>query len=154
NGSGKVLVFSGKSGRLLLTLEGTQTNGRMGTAVADAGDIDHDGFPDILCGAPLEGLTGRAECGAIHIFSGRDGHEMFHIYGETAGDQFGTGVTGIGDADGDGTPDIAVGAPFYDSSGDDSGLVYVFSGHDMSVYYRFSGIGPGDLAGQSIANTG
>lgn len=68
------------------------------------GDLDGDGKPEAIVGVPDEET--------VHVTSGEDGSELFTLRarGWTAS-RFGAAVTGAGDLDGDGTPDIAVAAP-------------------------------------------
>ncbi len=154
NGSGKVVIYSGASGRVIRTLEGTLADGRMGTSVADAGDVDGDGFHDIVAGAPRETEAARTRCGGVYLFSGRDGSLLFHVFGESADDQLGTSVAGVGDINDDGVPDVAASAPFYDAVGPRSGMVYVLSGVNGAQLRRLPGIAPDDQAGSSIAAIG
>ena len=100
-----------------------------GSSMAFIGDIDSDGVPDIV--------TGMRSVGAVHvILMNPDGtvKRTIEINGTSKtlrgpsladGDAFGRSVAGIGDLDGDGTPDIAVGASGDDAGGIDRGAVYV-----------------------------
>jgi hypothetical protein len=106
-----------------------------GAAVAGIGDIDGDGVPDIAVGATGDD-DGGAECGAVYVlFMNRDGtvkseQKISASAGGLSGpltsvDRFGGAVAGIGDLDGDGINDLAVGAYGDDDGGSDQGAVYV-----------------------------
>lgn len=100
-----------------------------GRSVADAGDINFDGYPDVLVGAPLDSAGGTTS-GSVFIYSGRTGELLWTRTGDNPGDLFGWSVDGLGDLNGDGASDIIVGAPLYDNGGlgqSGGGRVYVLS---------------------------
>lgn len=103
--SDQVDVFSGSAGAWLHTFSG---NGipEYGAAIAGIGDIDLDGRPDIAIGAP--GVITNS--GAVFVYSGTTYGLMFTLVG-TPGSRFGAAVAGLGDLDGDGRSDFAIGAP-------------------------------------------
>jgi len=120
--SGRVRVFSGASGALLLLLQPTYT-WDFGAAVANAGDVNGDGVGDILVGEPDVTFTGDEKMGHVFVYSGRDGALLWQLAGATHQDAFGTAVAGAGDRDGDGLAEIAIGVPGLDGSGTDVGGV-------------------------------
>ena len=84
--------------------------GGLGRAVAAAGDLDGDGYADVLAGAP----GGGPDIGSVYVFfggpSGWSGDPIV-IQTEAAGAGFGFGIFAAGDIDGDGALDIVAGAP-------------------------------------------
>jgi hypothetical protein len=109
----------------LLRIEGPVFGG----SFDDAGDVDADGYPDVVAGYP-------AEHGSAFVFSGYDGHTVHRFDGETGWDGFGTAVCGVGDVDEDGHADVAVSAPrTLDFLADKRrpGYVRVFSGRTGEV---------------------
>lgn len=119
--------FGGKLNRL----------NEFGTAIAGIGDITGDGIPDIVVSARGDRRTGSAT-GAIWLLAlNRDGT----VLGERrlgpgedgfpaplrGRDYFGAGLAHLGDLDGDGWPEIAVGAEGDDGGGDNSGAVWIVS---------------------------
>ena len=135
---GKTLVFSGKTGALLFDLQDpTETEGgRFGYAVAALGDINGDGFADMLVGAPGRDIPdedGIRHVGLCYIFSGKTGQAIRTINhpdfgGAEAGALFGSSVANAGDVDGDGVTDMIIGAP-------GEGHVFVFSGASGAQIY-------------------
>jgi hypothetical protein len=121
--TGLVLVVSGRDTSVLLTLEGTSLGDRLGTSVGGGGDIDRDGFDDIVVGAP--GFDGSAgpDSGITSVLSGQDGSLIFDLEGTSDGDAQGTAVAGLGDVLGSGRLVVATGAPGRDLSGTDRGQV-------------------------------
>jgi hypothetical protein len=136
NDAGAVLVWNGATGAELFKLTDTHTgSNRLGTSVSGVDDVNADGVPDIVAGAPFDdGLKG-GDVGSVLVFSGADGsiiHKMFDPNG-TGSDQLGTSVAGIADLTGDFVPDILAGAPNEDSGGGNNGAIFVFSGADGTV---------------------
>ncbi len=110
---------------------GDRSGDRFGSAVAWAGDIDHDGYDDFLIGAPgAVGLHGAA--GQVFVFFGRYGvfpaTPDLILSGEVSGDHFGFAVSTAGDVNGDGYADFLVGAPENDAAGLNAGKVYLYLG--------------------------
>ncbi|MBN1336400.1 MAG: FG-GAP repeat protein, partial [Deltaproteobacteria bacterium] len=94
-------------------------------------DVDGDGRQDVLIGAP-SASAGAEECGAVYLLYGPVlgwvglSAADARFAGEEAGDF--AGMVVAGDVDGDGLPDIAIGAPGQDAGGRDAGAAYVLYG--------------------------
>lgn len=145
--SGRAYVYSGRTGQLLHTFVG-QLSWQLGYAIADAGDVNADGTPDIIAGAPGSG-AGRAI-----VYSGADGSVLLTLSGAANGDFFGRAVAGVGDVNADGHADIAVGAPGNDAAGSNAGRVYVYSGADGSLIRTFNGPAASAMFGAGVARAG
>ncbi len=145
NPAGRFYAFSGKSGEALFTVTG-DVDEYLGMAVAPAGDVDGDGVPDVIAGAPrmLRG-TGKA-----YVYSGEDGSTLLVLEGENHNDAFGEHVFGPGDIDGDGQADLLVAAPMDETNGPTSGRVYGFSGADGSQLFAVEGAAIGNGFGSGI----
>jgi FG-GAP repeat len=87
-GPGRAYLYSGRSGRLLHTWEGTGANDQLGYGVASAGDVNHDGFDDVLVGAPGAGQ----DPGAAYVFSGRTYRQLRRYDGNAPGAGLGSGT--------------------------------------------------------------
>jgi hypothetical protein len=80
--------------------------------------------------------------------------EILELAGEAPGDRFGWSIAFVGDLDGDGRSDLAVGAPFHDTAGIDAGRVHVFSGSGAQVIRTWDGLAGELYFGHSIAAAG
>ena len=136
------------------TFSGDAADDSFGHSVSGAGDVNGDGFDDVIVGARLDGNNG-ASSGTARVFSGADGSILNFIFeGDSTGDEFGFSVSDAGDVNGDGFADLIVGAPTNDNNRIDlSGSARVFSGVDGSVLYTFDGDSPVNF-GSSVSGAG
>ena len=151
-GKGYAKVFSGADGSVLYTLSGLAMGDQFGYYVNDVGDMDSDGIGDIAVGAWQADAAG-IQSGQAFVFSGVDGAEI-HRFSTQAGDALGCSVGGAGDVDGDGVPDVIVGASGADDNGDFSGAAYVYSGATGSLIHSFAGRSEGDQFGNCVSGAG
>ena len=149
-------MLSGIDGAILYTFYGDSAGDRFGYSVAGAGDVDQDGYGDLIVGAPLDDDNGSYS-GSARVLSGIDGAILFTFLGDSAGDEFGGSVDGVGDVNQDGYDDLVVGAPGDDDNGSGCGSARVVSGPTALVPYRrytFLGDSVGDQFGWSVAGVG
>ncbi|MEO8478047.1 MAG: FG-GAP-like repeat-containing protein [Gemmatimonadota bacterium] len=137
---GKLYVYSGKGGNLLWTREGP-AGAVLGIGLEAAGDVNRDGVPDVVAGAP--GIN------TVFVFSGHDGRELLALRGDSIDGNLGAAASGIGDFDGDGHADIIASAPASSVNGEGSGQVYIFSGVDGHRLLTLAG----DSAGVNFGST-
>lgn len=147
--AGAVSVFSGADGSLLHDWFGDQFNDFLGRAARFAGDLDDDGVPDVVGG----GDTPTGE-GYVRAWSGADGSVLHQFAGQVFQGFVGSAVDGVGDVNGDGFDDFAVGAYAGDDAESLPGFVHVISGADGSVLHAWEGDDPADWFGISVAGPG
>jgi len=154
-GAGIVAVVSGVDGSPLQVWPGAQPFDRFGWDVANAGDLDGDGTPDLLAGAPrFFSFSQAIESGLSFapVLSGGSGAPLFTFYPETGcptciNPRFGWSVSGGGDLDGDGVPDLIVGE-MWTASAIYPGVA-AFSGATGGRLYNTA-----DLAGRVVGHLG
>jgi PKD repeat protein len=137
-GIGRAYVFFG--GATLdaiadLTFTGDGTRSSLGNYVSSAGDVNGDGYSDLLVSALLHD-AGGPDAGRAYVLIGGPGADAtadFVFTGEQAGDRFGVSVASAGDVDGDGRDEIIVGAYFNDATAGEAGRAYVISMTDPSA---------------------
>ncbi len=141
---------------------GEAAGDRAGAALAGPGDVDGDGLPDLLIGAPgragaylLSGAEQALDDSALDLTEA-----WLFLGGESEGDEAGSAVAGAGDVNGDGRPDLLVGAPQH---GDAAGAAYLVLGAARGENETRSladaqallyGEQAGDLAGCAVAGAG
>jgi hypothetical protein len=112
--------------------KGAAGGNELGRSCRLAGDVDGDGWADVIGGARYNDQN-AADCGMARVWSGRTGGILFNFYGTTVGEFFGHAVASAGDVDNDGLDDVIVGWPTADFGGQDKGRARVWSGTPFSV---------------------
>ncbi len=150
--TGSVFVYSGRTQALLWQFRGNGLESRLGYSVGGAGDVNADGYADIIGGAYSDN-TGAPAGGQAVVWSGRDGSVLWTFNGSFGGQYLGFSVAGAGDVDADGFADVVVGAVGDPANGFVSGTALVYSGRTGTQIWRFDGQGQ-DLQGASVAAAG
>ena len=160
-------------------LNGAVAGDGAGTSVTGAGDVNNDGFDDVMIGATGADPGSRADAGSAYVVLGAasfvqtmelsslNGANGVRLDGATAGDEFGLSVSAAGNVNNDNFDDMLIGAPGADPNGQSAaGSAYVvfgaanFSGAtDVSTLngtsgFRLDGVDTDDRAGQSVAGDG
>jgi hypothetical protein len=165
-----------------IRIDGAVAGDDSGSSVAGAGDVNGDGRPDVIIGAPEGDNAGRTDSGSSYVVFGQAspttvdlanlGSAGFRIDGAAPADFSGQSVAGAGDVNGDGLADVVIGAPGSLSNQASPGSSYVVFGKagttpvdlaslgsggfriDGATYYH-SGIsvaGAGDVNGDGLAD--
>ena len=132
---GRAVVYLGGGGGLASTpswtAEPNQVDARLGASVASAGDVNGDGFSDVIVGATLYDNV-QANEGRVWVYHGSAAgvaaSPAWTIEANQASAQLGTSVATAGDVNGDGFADVIVGAPLYEDDATDEGRAWVYEG--------------------------
>ncbi len=136
---GRVYVYHGSATGLATTpaaiFESNQANALFGSAVAGLGDLSGDGRGEIAVGAPNYD-AGQTDEGVVFVYLGSaNGPTDLGSIGlqvDQAAANFGSSVAALGDASGDGVPDLIVGAPNFDQGQTNEGVAFIFRGTGTS----------------------
>jgi len=126
-GAGKVYLYSGLDGSRLFSLQGEAAADGFGIGISDAGDVNQDGYDDLVVGA-WQHASAAPSGGKLTIHSGKDGSLLYSITGKVPGETLGFDTTGMGDVNGDGIPDFLVTSAYSVKNGFQSGRTLIISG--------------------------
>ena len=133
---------------LTATLYSYESFSEFGGSVGFAGDVNGNGYSDIIIGAPKMDNGMLLNAGAVFLYEGAGLNDFsipsstFGIYAES---HLGTDVSGLGDFNGDGYGDFAIGVPDYGFGGESEGRVLIYTGNQdfsFSSMYLTSSIIP------------
>ncbi|MBI5362767.1 MAG: VCBS repeat-containing protein [Planctomycetes bacterium] len=133
--AGRIAVYRGTKDGLesvAHSLDGTVAGAQFGASVAWAGDVNNDGYTDVIAGAPSFGSGPQVLAGRAQLFLGNAsttlGAAVWTFVGPDAGARFGSSVGSAGDVNGDGYLDVVVGAPGTHNGLSERGAAFVFHG--------------------------
>jgi hypothetical protein len=170
--TGRAYIFYGNSslnvlaGSASVVFTGNAAGDRFGNSVSSAGDVNGDGYDDIVIGSNANDSTSGAN--RAYIFYGSKsmtnmlaGSASVILSGNTAADAFGCSVASAGDVNGDGYADVIVGAYNAYATSSRNGRAYVFYGGSLganisanSANVIITGSSVNDYLGFSVASAG
>ena len=153
-----------------IMIESNQAYSEFGNAVAGAGDVNGDGYADVIVGALLYD-NGETNEGVAHVYYGSPSGIHLGIFTRIESNQiianFGYSVASAGDVNGDGFADVIVGAYLYDNGESNEGAAFIFHGssgginttpssliesNQVSAFYGSSVASAGDVNGDGYAD--
>ncbi|RMG18507.1 MAG: hypothetical protein D6729_06975, partial [Deltaproteobacteria bacterium] len=154
---GRVYLFLGSAAGLGLapdwTYEPDLSGARLGSAVAPAGDVNGDGYDDVLVGLPSY-TGGESNEGSVYLFlgsaAGLGAVPDWTYEPNLAGAKLGTAVASAGDVNGDGFDDVVVGAPGYTNGEAGEGAAFVFLGSALGLSSTPDWTAESNLAGAEL----
>ncbi|MBK9630413.1 MAG: FG-GAP repeat protein [Saprospiraceae bacterium] len=165
NNEGVALVYHGSASGINTTVaalvESNQANSQFGISVASAGDVNGDGYSDIVVGAFLYD-NGQNNEGAAFVYhgsiSGISTTTTALLESNQVGATLGYSVASAGDVNGDGYSDVVVGAYFYDNGQTDEGVAFIYLGSTLGISSTAATTLEGDQEnaryGYSVASAG
>ena len=144
------LSAAARAQSIVHTFHGVTASGYGGSSVDGLGDVNGDGYDDVISGMPFDDTLGYGS-GRARVYSGQTGAVLFDLVADSQGDAFGTSVAGVGDVDNDGRPDFAVGASSALHLGARPGMARVYSGRTGAILHTWYGDSHGDGFGRSVA---
>lgn len=155
-GAGTVQIVDPTNNTLFRTHTGEGLTHAFGSALSGGWDVDGDGTPDLIVGAPGYDVgTTFDNRGRAYVYSGATGTALYTMTGLATYDQFGYAVALLGDLTGDGRSEFAVGAPGASPGGNfAAGTATVHSGATGAPLFTYSGTATSEQLGAAVARVG
>ncbi|MBK8983684.1 MAG: FG-GAP repeat protein [Ignavibacteria bacterium] len=165
NSRGRAYVYqgsaSGLSDQANWITQSNQTQANYGASLSTAGDINGDGYSDVIVGAWLY-ETSNENAGKVYVYngspSGLSGTENWFTESNQADAFFGSSVSTAGDVNGDGYSDVIIGAEGYDNGEQNEGGAFVYLGSSLGLLVSPDWTGEGNQAdayyGSSVSTAG
>jgi hypothetical protein len=138
------------------TVEGSQASANFGYSVGTAGDVNGDGYSDIIVGAYYYD-DGEINEGAAFVYlgsaSGPSASPDWMVESDQSGASLGNCVAGAGDVNGDGYSDVLVGVYAYDDGQTDEGRAYLFLGGSSGLSTTPSWTADGNSIGANLGSS-
>lgn len=119
------------------TIDGQDKGATLGSSAGTAGDVNNDGYADIIVGAPYWNSTTSSEGGKAYVFlgssTGLNSTAIWNVHSPQGGAGLGAAVGTAGDVNGDGYDDIIIGAPDHTTSLTKPGRAYVYLGNAIGI---------------------
>jgi hypothetical protein len=147
--AGRAVVYSGRDGSVLWTFYG-MAGQWLGHSVAGGVDCDADGVSDLVVGMANESTIAPGN-GAVRVYSGATGLELFTVRGAGQRHRLGYSCGVAGDVDGDGHAEIIGGAPGAATLSGFAGYAYLISGANGAVLRAWAGTAGLDRFGYLVA---
>lgn len=136
---GSAYVYSGANGSLIHRFDGPVGTSGFGVKVSDAGDVNADGYADVMIHASGTHAGPFSFVGSVFVYSGFDGTQLYRFDGSSDFESFGFGISALGDLNSDGFDDFLIGSPGNDLAASDAGAGFVYSGFDGSILFTILG---------------
>jgi hypothetical protein len=153
---GRVFVYYSSSSGINTSpdwsAESDQASSMFGYSVASAGDINYDGYADIIIGSPGYD-NGQTDEGRVYVYYGSSvglGSSPWTAESDQVGAGFGTSVAGAGKVDGDNYADVIIGAPMYDNGQNNEGRIYLYLGSSVGLSNTANWTAESDQAGAQM----
>lgn len=143
NDVGSLWIYDAASGNLDLTIQGATAGEQLGGAVAWLGDLNGDTIGDWAVGAAHHPKLGN-DTGRVAFRSGKSGVQLAALFGNAAGERFGSSLAAGDDFDGDGLADLWIGAP---GAASYAGELRMISSSTLLTLATITGSAPGDELG-------
>ena len=155
---GRALIYFGGNNSDTIadvTLTGVSALDNFGISVSAAGDVNGDGFSDVIVGA--SGYNAGSKTGRAYVFFGGSSMNStadVTMTGGSVNDEFGISVSSAGDVNGDGYSDVIIGARGYNSNTGRANLYYGGASMNNTVDVSFVGFSTGEFYGNSVSGAG